>query len=167
MTTQNRRLTSIRALTWVRRAAAAAAFVLAVFLTTGLCVADTLEVSIRTITNTVNVNETTPTVGDDGITKVVVYTRSDLAGGVTHPADIYYQRTSDSGVPMGSPIRVSNDVEESSEDRLNDVSGSRIVYTALQTGSTEGIIRVYDMSDASTIDVITEAATVREARIHG
>jgi hypothetical protein len=167
MTTQNRRHRSIRALKWVRWAANAAAFVLAVFLTTEMCAADTVQVTIHTITNTVNANETTPTVGEDGITKVVVYTRSDMIGGVTHPADIYYQRTSDSGVRMGSPIRVSNDVAESSDDRLNDLSGSRIVYTALETGSTEGIIRVYDMSDSSTIDVIPAPATVREARIHG
>ncbi|MFI4943296.1 MAG: hypothetical protein ACHP85_08535, partial [Burkholderiales bacterium] len=157
MTTQNRRHRSIRALTWV----------LAVFLTTGMCAADTVQVSTRVITNTVDYHETTPTVGEDTLTKVVVYSRSSLAGGVTHPADIYYQRTSFAGVRMGSPIRISNDTGESTDDRLNDISGSRVVYTALEAGSTEGIIRLYDMADSSTLDVIGEAATVREARIHG
>ena len=167
MSTQNRRQRSIRALTWVRRAAAAAAFVLAVFLTTGFCAADTIDVSIRTITDTMNASETTPTLGSDGITKVVVYSRSDVIDGVVHPGDIYYQRLNDSGVRMGAPIRVSNDVDESSDDRLNDVSSSRIVYTALETGTVDGTIRVYDMTDGSTLDVISEAATVREARING
>src|SRR6185436_6772097 len=70
---------------------------------------DTAEVTIRLINNTVDAHETTPTVGEDTLTKVVVYSRSALIGGVTHPADIYYQRTSGLGVRMGSPIRISND----------------------------------------------------------
>jgi hypothetical protein len=167
MSTQNRRHRSIRALTRVRRAAAAAAFVLAVFLTTGARAADTVQVTTRVITNTVDAHETTPTLGEDTLTKVVVYSRSVLSGGVTHPADIYYQRTSDQGVRYGSPIRVSNDTGESTDDRLNDISGSRIVYTSLAAGTTEGLIHVYDMADSSTIDVIREPATVREARISG
>src|SRR5262245_30622067 len=130
MITRNRRLRSIRAFAWIRQAAAAA-FVLAAFLATGARAADTIQVEMRTITNTVDANETTPTIGEDTLTKVVVYSRSSLAGGVSHPADIYYQRTSDMGVRMGSPIRISNDSGESNDDRLNDVSGSRVVYTAL------------------------------------
>ena len=76
--------------------------------------------------------DTTPTVGEDTLTKVVVYSRNSLAGGVTHPADILYQRTSFAGVRFGSPIRISNDTGESTDDRLNDISGSRVVYTALE-----------------------------------
>jgi hypothetical protein len=128
---------------------------------------DTLEVAVRTITNTINANETTPALGQDGITGVVVYTRSELVGGLPRPGDIYYQRVSDQGVRMGSPIHVSNDVGESSDDRLNAVSGSRIVYTAFESGTAIGVIRLYDTSDASTIDLTSEAAHVREAMIHG
>jgi hypothetical protein len=128
---------------------------------------DTLEVTVHVITNTMNASETTPTLGSDGITKVVVYSRSEVTGGVPHPADIYYQRLSDQGVRAGSPRRVSDDVGESSDDRLNDISGNKIVYTALEPGTVDGIIRVYDMTDGSTLDVFTEADTVREARVHG
>jgi len=141
--------------------------VLAVSLHTGPTAADTLEVAVHPITNTADANETTPTLGADSITKVVVYSRNDLSGGTVHPADIYYQRTSDAGVKMGSPIKVSTDVGESSDDRLNDISGNLIVYTALASGTSEGIIRVFNMSDASTTDVMSEAATVREARVYG
>ena len=167
MGTQNRRLGSIRALICVRRAVTAAAFVMALFLSSGARAADMVKVSIRTITDTTTAHETTPTIGEDTLTKVVVYSRSVLSGGITHPADIYYQRTTSQGVRMGSPIRISNDSGESSDDRLNDISGSRIVYTALEAGTTEGIIRVYDMSDASTLEVFPAATTVREARIDG
>jgi hypothetical protein len=166
MTAQDRR--GVLFSTWRRVCrTGTTALVLAVSLMAGAGAGDTLEATVHVITATMNARETTPTLGDDGLTKLVVYSRSELVGGVPQPADIYYQRLSNQGVRLGSPIRVSTDVDDSSEDRLNDISGSRIVYTALVPGETLGTIKVYDAVDGSTLDLLTTPDTVREARIHG
>src|SRR6185295_16994626 len=92
--------------------------------------ADTLHVTIEPVTFTTDASETTPTIGDDGISKVIVYARRPIVGGEAQPGDIFYQRITSQGVRMGAPVRVSIDVGDATDDRLNDVSGSRVVYTA-------------------------------------
>src|SRR5688500_15949669 len=84
-----------------------------------------LEVMIQPPANTDDQQEATPTLGSDGLGKFVVYTRvptGSLLG------DMHYQRVTTTGVPEGSSERVS---ALSTDDRLNDVSGTYIVYTAL------------------------------------
>src|SRR5688572_13678029 len=79
--------------------------------------ADTLDVSIHPTTNTDDQQETTPTLGSDGLSNVAVYTHvpnGSLLG------DIHYQRVTATGVPMGSSERISS---LATDDRLNDVSG--------------------------------------------
>jgi hypothetical protein len=129
--------------------------------------ADTLQVTIEPITSTTDASETTPRIDHDGITKFVVYSSSQIVNGLHQPEDIYYQRITDQGVRWGLPVGISDDVGDSTDDRLPDVSGSRIVYTALNPGSAFGVIRVYHMHDGSTLDLMTEPHVVREARIHG
>ena len=64
---------------------------------------------------------------------------------------------------MGSPFQVSGGT---TDDRLNDVSGSLIVYTALDATGL-GMIRLYDISNGSTSDLMPVPDSVKEARIHG
>src|SRR5688572_10291664 len=75
--------------------------------------ADTLDVSIHPTTNTDDQQETTPILGFDGLSHLVVYTHvpagSDLG-------DIHYQRVTASGVPMGSSERITS---LATDDRLN------------------------------------------------
>jgi hypothetical protein len=131
-------------------------------------VADTLVATIHPITTTTDVLETTPSVGRDGVSRLVVYTRRQLDGaGVPRAGDTFYQRMGNDGAPLGIPVRVTNDLDFSSDDRLNDIDGSRIVYTSLQPGTAVGIIRLYEISDGSTLELLSQTATVQEARIHG
>jgi sugar lactone lactonase YvrE len=124
--------------------------------------ADTLEVSIHPTTDTDDQQETTPTLGFDGLSKVVVYTHvpnGSLLG------DIHYQRVTTTGVPMGSSERIS---PLATDDRLNDTDGPYIVYTALDPGDlSSGVIKLYDISNGSTNDLTHAPDTVGEARIHG
>ena len=121
--------------------------------------ADTLAVSVHPTTNSA-ASETSPTLGFDGMYNIVVYTRRETP---TAQGDIWYQRLTANGVPIGSPFQVSGGT---TDDRLNDVSGSLIVYTALDATGL-GMIRLYDISNGSTSDLMPAPDSVREARIHG
>jgi hypothetical protein len=104
----------------------------------------------------------------DLISRVVVYARQAFVGGVFQPGDLYYQRLTAEGVRMGAPLRISNDLGDVTDDRLNDVSGHRVVYTASVPGDVStGMIRLYSIIDGTTQDLLAESDTVREARIHG
>jgi hypothetical protein len=71
----------------------------------GVAESDTLEVVVQPITNTATMIETTPTIGDDRITLLVVFTRRNLVGGVAHPGDIYFQRVSSHPVTGIASVR--------------------------------------------------------------
>lgn len=121
--------------------------------------ADTLQVSVHLITNTTQAHETSPTLMSDGITDMVVYERSTIGGA----ADLYYQRITPEGVRMGSPIQVTSGP---TDDRFSD-SGNWILFAALDApGSSVGQVQLYDVRDGSRIDVIPQAAHVRETRTH-
>jgi len=110
------------------------------------------------VTNTVAIEETNPTLGSDG-TNLVVYTEEVLGG----LGRILYQRLNSLGAPMGSPVAVS---DGSTDDKLNDVSGSIIVYSAFSVGSTSGVLRVFDIGTGAT-QVVSAAAQIRETHISG
>lgn len=111
--------------------------------------ADTLDLSIHPTTNTDDQQETTPTLGFDGLSNIAVYTHVPAGSQL---GDIHYQRVTAEGVPMGASERISS---LSTDDRLNDVSGSYIVYTALNPSDlSSGVIKLYDISNASTVNLI-------------
>jgi hypothetical protein len=89
--------------------------------------------------------ETTPSLGADSISPLVVYTSSEsLGGGVYGPGDIYYQRLLQNGAPSGAPVAVTTG---SRDDRLNDVSGDYITFTSFEsTTSSAGEIRLFQIS---------------------
>ena len=67
------------------------------------------------------------------------------------------------GSTDGPVIQVS---DGQTNDQLSDVSGNRIVYTAFESDFTlMGQIKLYDLSTATTYEIMSQADVVREARI--
>lgn len=108
--------------------------------------------------------ETTPRLGNTGSFDLVVYTRRNLlTDGSLSKGDIWYQRLNQ-GRPEGAPVQVTNDAQD---NKLNDVSGDYIVYTAYDsTTSMSGQIMVYQIS-TSLLYGIGSALIVQEPRISG
>lgn len=108
--------------------------------------------------------ETTPTLGNDGVTDLVVYTLAGLMPiGHLGQGDIWFQRLMD-GAPVGSPVQVTDD---STDDKLNDLSGDYIVFTAYEnTSSFTGRIMLYQIS-TGFLHSIGSATLIQEPRIHG
>jgi beta propeller repeat protein len=135
-----------------------------VVLVSGAARADILTTDIHTITATTDAFETTPTIGENSNGSYVVYTKRSLSGGTIQPGDIYYQRVGGNGAPIGAAIKVSMDADGSVDDKLNDISGNRIVYTSFMSGGA--LIRLYNISSASAMD-LTSLGKVYRARIDG
>jgi len=129
----------------------------------GTAAADTLTVTERAVTATSSW-ETMPRLGNDGLSDLVVFTRSDmLPDGNMAKGDIWYQRLLD-GVPVGAPVRVTSDALD---NQLNDVSGDRIVYTAYDTSSSmSGHIVAYSIS-TTVRHTIGSALVIQEPRVSG
>ena len=125
--------------------------------------ADQLHTVERQITSS-TAYETTPTLGNDGTTDLVVYTKRDLlAGGAVTPGDIYYQRLV-GGAPSGAPVQVTSGP---TDDQLNDVCGDYIVYTAYDSvTSSSGEIVVYEISNG-LLHTLGTASIIQEPKIHG
>jgi PKD repeat protein len=136
---------------------------LACALAAGAAYGDTLETNEFQITVS-SANETTPTLGNDGTSDLVVYTmRVILPDRTLAPGDIWYQRVA-GGAPIGPAVQVTADP---TDDELNDVSGDYIVYTAYEsTSSMRGTIMVYRISTYERWPV-AQVEVAREARIHG
>jgi hypothetical protein len=125
--------------------------------------ADQLRTTERRITSSA-AYETTPTLGNDGTTDLVVYTlRSVLPGNTLGPGDIYYQAL-DGGAPTGAAVQVTSGP---TDDQLNDVSGDYIVYTAYDSvTSNNGAIIVYQIS-TGIVNTLGTASIIQEPKIHG
>lgn len=119
----------------------------------------------HSITNT-TAWETTPRLGNDGISDIVTYTRRTLnPDGSLGPGDIYSQRLDASGAPTGPAVQVTND---GLDNQLNDISGDFIVYTAYDsTSSMSGRIMVYQISTTYLYPGVGSALIIQEPRISG
>ncbi len=117
--------------------------------------ADFITVTHNQITSS-SMDEITPTIGNDGNSDIVVYNKIPGAG------VIEYQRLNLDGSPNGTPVLISSG---STDDRLNDVSGNRIVYTAT-LGSGLGEVTVFEI-DTGVRTSITVPTLSPEAKIHG
>lgn len=108
--------------------------------------------------------ETTPTLGNDGVSDLVVYSVAlRLPNGSLAPADIWYQRLGNDD-PFGPAVQVTNDP---TDDLLNDISGDYIVYTAFDSViSASGSIMLYRISTRE-LQPIARAEIAREPRICG
>jgi len=124
--------------------------------------ADVLETAEYRITAS-TAYETTPTLGNNGTTDLVVFTVKPLVGGVPAAGDIWYQPLLN-GAPDGMPVQVTT---TATDDQLNDVSGDYIVYTAYDSiSSTTGAIVVHQISTGDT-HTLGRADIIQEPRIHG
>ena len=126
--------------------------------------ADTLVTTEFQVTATADDVETTPRLGNDGVSDLVVFTRFDLLpGGAYGPGNIFYQRLVN-GAPLGAPVQVTASV---TDDQLNDVSGDYIVYTAFDfVGAITGSIELYQISTGATRALFT-GVFVHVPRIEG
>lgn len=107
--------------------------------------------------------ETTPTLGNDGISDLVVFTVRpyDPVNNTTGSGDIWYQRL-ENGSPYGEPVQVTS---AATNDELNDVWGDYIVYTAYDNLNTaQGTIMLYKISTA-TLQPIASAEIMQECHI--
>jgi hypothetical protein len=126
--------------------------------------ADTLETTDVQVTDTSDY-ETCPSLGQDSTGEMVVYTSFAVDATGVGTGVIMVQRLNADGTTSGQVIQVS---DGTSDDQLNDVSGSRIVFTAYDANTPLwGQIKLYDLDTGDTVDIMTEADTVREARIEG
>src|SRR5688500_13643945 len=123
---------------------------------------ETIAVTIHPVTETADAVETTPVLGFDGLSNVIAYVRVPVAGG---PADIYYQRITANGEPMGGPERISS---LATDDRTPDMEGSYLLYVALDPDAVwNGVIKLYDVSTGATVDLSESLDFVGRPRIHG
>lgn len=108
--------------------------------------------------------ETTPTLGYDGNSYLVVFTvRIKDAEGRLGPGNIWYQRFED-GALIGPAMQVTSGVRD---DQLNDVSGDFIVYTSYDhTNTLNGQIMLYQIS-TGLAQILGDCVQAREVRIHG
>lgn len=108
--------------------------------------------------------ETTPTLGKDGTTDLVVYTLKPVVSGIPGAGDIWYQPLDADGAPSGMPVQVTSGP---TDDQLNDTSGGWIVYTAYDSvTSTIGTIKAYEISTGNSYR-LGQADIIMEPRIHG
>lgn len=125
----------------------------------------TLQTEHFAITQTPDINETTPTIGADQFSEIVTYTARDvLPSGSTGPGRIMGQRISSRGEPLGSPFQISTGT---TDDQLNDISGGRVVYTAYQnTITTVGDIILFQ-TDGTRRILTPEPTDLFDAHIYG
>jgi len=108
---------------------------------------------------------TSPTLGVDQLSNIVVYTEQgyDPWIGLPIPGQVFAQRI-DEITPILGPVLVSTG---STDNHFNDISGSRIVYTAYDNVmSSRGQIKLFD-SDSGMTHILSDHAFMKEARIHG
>jgi len=126
----------------------------------------TIETTRIDVTQTTDAMESTPTLGADDISRIVVYTSQtfDAVGGVWEPGVIYAQRLSiDAAIP---PLRTV--AAGDTDNQLNDISGNLVVHTAYEvTAPLQGQIHLTDLHHVNTPFVLAGPAWVLEARIHG
>ena len=116
---------------------------------------------------------TTPRLGNDGTSDLVVYTLRQLqADGSLGQGGIWYQRLDASGAPSGPATKISGVAawgpgDSTTDNQLDDVSGDYIVYTKYDsTSSLTGRIVLYQISTGFTYG-IGNALVIQEARIFG
>ena len=132
--------------------------IMSALLVSGPALADTLSTTRIQITNT-SAHEYRPTLGAN----VVVYTSQDILQGTS--AKIFGWMLDDAGEPVDLRIDVSDANGFDTDDRLNDVSGSTVLYTSTGLGVTRLV--AYDLGTESRSVIISDAGSVFDARIHG
>ena len=108
--------------------------------------------------------DTTPTLGGHDHFNLVVYTSQEIGPTGIMPGVIRVQFLAADGAPTDPLLTISDGF---SNDRLNDVFGDRVVFTAYEsTTSQDGHIKLHDLSTGMTTKLFETATLVRQARIH-
>jgi hypothetical protein len=108
--------------------------------------------------------ETMPRSGNDGISDIVVFASiPQMPDGTFGPGHIWYQRLMN-GIPYGPAVQVTNTPED---DKLPDVSGDYIVYTALDSVISYGGKIMLCQISTGVCQVIRSATLIVESRICG
>ena len=109
--------------------------------------------------------ESNPRLGADAVSELVVYTSQSLQPDGSYRGEIYFQRWDAAAKAWGAPVLISSG---STDNRFNDISGNRIVYTAFESStSTLGTLMLYDLATGASSPIMPSADTVREVRIDG
>jgi len=129
-----------------------------------LAAAGFFEYTEHRVTDT-TLYETTPTLGHDGTSNLVVYTaRELLSTGQFDQADIYYRRLDAGGAPIGNPVRVTSGL---TDDYLNDISGDYIVFVAFdEVLGNAGTVMLYRISTGQ-LRALGISNYIRAPKIHG
>ncbi len=108
--------------------------------------------------------ETTVSLGADAAGAVAVYAVRDRNPDSSFgPADLYYRRLTN-GAPSGPAIGFT---DPATDDRINDISGNFIVYTAYDAvGSNSGRIMLYNINTA-VAEPIDSGLLIDQPRING
>ncbi len=118
------------------------------------------------VTDTEFVMETTPVLGRDDVSRIVVFTSQTFNTelGIWEPGVIYAQRLStDAAIPPRMTVAAG-----ATDNQLPDISGTMVVYTAFTDASTlQGQIQLINLNDGHIPFVLSDQAMVREARIDG
>jgi hypothetical protein len=122
---------------------------------------DTLQAREFQVTFDAN-GHSTPMVGQDSISDVIVYSRYPVVNGVYGNASIYYQRVAN-GAPVGGEVAVTNSPQN---NWLNDVSGDNIVYTQSPAVGALGNIVLYQISTGQSRN-LTSTGNCWSPRIYG
>ncbi|MEL6544218.1 MAG: hypothetical protein AAFQ82_06300, partial [Myxococcota bacterium] len=120
-----------------------------------------LEADLLRVTNTPAL-ESTPTLGRDVFSDLVVFSRRLPSGG---DADIQYTRIVD-GLPTPRAITIPGPAPRgSTDDLLNDLDGSRVVFSAYSNG-LQGSVVLYDIESTQQF-TLGQANELFEARVYG
>ncbi len=117
--------------------------------------------------------DTTPTLGHDPLLgNLVVYTSQEIGPNGILPGLIRVQLLSSNGTPVDPALTVSDGF---TNDRLNDVYGNRVVFTAYDTTLNQqgriifyNIASINDSNNSNTKTVVSgpDSLQLRQARIH-
>ena len=123
--------------------------------------ADTLVVTENQISTTA-AYDTRPTLGADMFGDMVIYTSQTIGPSGPDNGIIFVQRLSSTGAAVGPIVHIS---DGTTDDRLNDISGSLIVYTASDPVTFATQIRVFDLDTALTRTITSSANFTSYLRI--
>jgi Thrombospondin type 3 repeat len=112
---------------------------------------DTLVVTRHAITDTSDVLESTPALGQAGEAPFVAYYSVPASGGSPLPGDILGRFLSADGAPLALPVRFSNDSpDQATDDGLPSASGPLVVYSAAPFAPGGARALLFDLSTFAT-----------------
>jgi hypothetical protein len=129
--------------------------------------ADTVVVTHHAVTATTNALESQAALGQDGAGPLVVYSVAQVSSdGTLLPADLAYRRVTADGTPVATAVRISDDLpDQPTNDVAPSVSGSRVVYEALQ--ATGGRLLIYNVDSGNTVALTDPEGVVGPPEIAG